>query len=63
MTSNWRGAITRRLVLLIAACLTVGVITGEYAWAIAIGLAAHLLWNLSQLLVTFRSSASRSLSW
>ena len=50
MTSNWRGAITRRLVLLIAACLTVGVITGEYAWAIAIGLAAHLLWNLSQLL-------------
>ncbi|CAH0313127.1 Phosphate regulon sensor protein PhoR [Pseudomonas sp. Bi70] len=50
MTSNWRGAITRRLVLLIAACLAVGVITGEYAWAIAIGLAAHLLWNLSQLL-------------
>jgi two-component system phosphate regulon sensor histidine kinase PhoR len=38
------------LVLLIAACLAVGVITGEYAWAIAIGLAAHLLWNLSQLL-------------
>ncbi|OLU20430.1 MULTISPECIES: phosphate regulon sensor histidine kinase PhoR [unclassified Pseudomonas] len=50
MTSNWRGAITRRLVLLIAACLAAGVITGEYAWAIAIGLAAHLLWNLSQLL-------------
>ncbi|MDQ7987927.1 phosphate regulon sensor histidine kinase PhoR [Pseudomonas sp. G34] len=36
--------------LLIAACLAAGVITGEYAWAIAIGLAAHLLWNLSQLL-------------
>ncbi|MFB4368159.1 MULTISPECIES: phosphate regulon sensor histidine kinase PhoR [unclassified Pseudomonas] len=50
MTSNWRGAITRRLVLLITACLVAGVITGEYAWAIAIGLAAHLLWNLSQLL-------------
>ncbi|MDD1506369.1 phosphate regulon sensor histidine kinase PhoR [Pseudomonas sp. CNPSo 3701] len=50
MTSNWRGAITRRLVLLIAACLAAGVITGEYAWAIAIGLAAHLLWNLGQLL-------------
>ena len=50
MTSNWRGAITRRLVLLITACLFAGVITGEYAWAIAIGLAAHLLWNLSQLL-------------
>ena len=50
MTSNGRGAITRRLVLLIAACLAAGLITGEYAWAIAIGLAAHLLWNLSQLL-------------
>lgn len=50
MTSNWRGAITRRLVLLITACLFAGVITSEYAWAIAIGLAAHLLWNLSQLL-------------
>ncbi|SFP35249.1 phosphate regulon sensor histidine kinase PhoR [Pseudomonas borbori] len=47
---NWRGAVTRRLLLLIGACLLLGLLTGEYAWALATGLAIHLGWTLSQLL-------------
>jgi two-component system phosphate regulon sensor histidine kinase PhoR len=47
---NWRGAVTRRLLLLIGACLLLGLLTGEYAWALAAGLAVHLGWTLSQLL-------------
>ena len=50
MTNNWRSAITRRLLLLIAGCLLLGLFTGEYAWALALGLAIHLIWTLSQLL-------------
>lgn len=47
---NWRGAVMRRLLLLIGACLLLGLLTGEYAWALAAGLAVHLGWTLSQLL-------------
>ncbi|WP_332820730.1 phosphate regulon sensor histidine kinase PhoR [Pseudomonas sp.] len=47
---NWRGAVVRRLLLLIGACLLLGLLTGEYAWALAAGLAIHLGWTLSQLL-------------
>ncbi|WP_372874756.1 phosphate regulon sensor histidine kinase PhoR [Pseudomonas sp.] len=47
---NWRGAVTRRLLLLIGACLLLGLLTGKYAWALAAGLAIHLGWTLSQLL-------------
>jgi len=47
---NWRGALVRRLLLLLAACGLVGLITGQYAWALAIGLGAYLLWHLKQLL-------------
>lgn len=50
MKQNWRGAVTRRLLLLIGACLLLGLLTGEYAWALATGLAIHLGWTLSQLL-------------
>lgn len=50
MNQNWRGAVVRRLLLLIGACLLIGLITGEYAWALVVGLAAHLGWTLSQLL-------------
>ncbi|MDH1263891.1 phosphate regulon sensor histidine kinase PhoR [Pseudomonas sp. GD03944] len=50
MNQNWRGAVVRRLLLLIGGCLLLGLITGEYAWALAFGLAAHLGWTLSQLL-------------
>ncbi|GIZ13711.1 phosphate regulon sensor protein PhoR [Pseudomonas sp. NCCP-436] len=38
------------MLLLIAGCLLLGFITGEYGWAMAAGLALHLGWTLSQLL-------------
>ncbi|GAD64063.1 phosphate regulon sensor histidine kinase PhoR [Aquipseudomonas alcaligenes] len=50
MNQNWRGALARRLLLLMAACGLIGLITGQYAWALAIGLGAYLLWHLKQLL-------------
>ena len=40
MNQNWRGALARRLLLLLAACGLIGLITGQYAWALAIGLGA-----------------------
>ncbi len=50
MNPNWRGALVRRLLLLLAVCGLIGLITGQYAWALAIGLGAYLLWHLKQLL-------------
>ncbi|QMV63210.1 phosphate regulon sensor histidine kinase PhoR [Pseudomonas berkeleyensis] len=50
VNQDWRGAVVRRLLLLIGACLLLGFVTGEYGWALAIGLAVHLGWTLSQLL-------------
>jgi len=38
------------LLLLIAACLLLGLITGEYGWSMALGLAGYLGWHLQQLL-------------
>tara|TARA_R100001244_G_scaffold19684_1_gene20269 strand:- start:29504 stop:30829 length:1326 start_codon:yes stop_codon:yes gene_type:complete len=50
VNQNWRGAVVRRLLLLVGACLLLGLITGEYAWVLAGGLAIYLGWTLSQLL-------------
>ncbi|MGH8353514.1 MAG: phosphate regulon sensor histidine kinase PhoR [Pseudomonas sp.] len=50
MNQDWRGAVVRRLLLLLAGCLLVGLITGEYAWALVAGLAVYLGWNQAQLL-------------
>lgn len=50
VNQDWRGAVVRRLLLLIGVCLLLGFITGEYAWALVCGLAIHLGWTLSQLL-------------
>ena len=50
VNQDWRGAVVRRLLLLIGACLLLGFVTGEYAWVLACGLAIHLGWTLSQLL-------------
>jgi len=38
------------LLLLVSVCLLLGLITGEYAWALVIGLAGYLGWHLQQLL-------------
>ena len=50
MNQNWRGAVVRRLLLLLGGCLLLGLITGQYAWALVIGLGAYLAWTLTQLL-------------
>ncbi|AYC34871.1 phosphate regulon sensor histidine kinase PhoR [Pseudomonas cavernae] len=47
---DWRGAVIRNLLLLVSACLLVGLLSGEYAWALAAGLGAYLGWMLWQLL-------------
>ncbi|WP_137817428.1 phosphate regulon sensor histidine kinase PhoR [Pseudomonas sp. 2FG] len=50
MNQDWRGAVIRRLLLLLAGCLLVGLLSGEYAWSLVVGLAAYLGWTLAQLL-------------
>ncbi len=50
MNQNWRGAIGRHVLLLLMACGLLGLITGEYAWALVVGLGGYLLWHLKQLL-------------
>jgi len=50
LNQDWRTPLIRRLLLLIAACLLLGLITGEYGWSMALGLAGYLGWHLQQLL-------------
>jgi two-component system phosphate regulon sensor histidine kinase PhoR len=50
LNQDWRAPLIRRLLLLVAACLLLGLITGEYAWALVFGLAGYLGWQLQQLL-------------
>jgi two-component system phosphate regulon sensor histidine kinase PhoR len=50
LNQNWRGPLIRRLLLLISVCLLLGLISGEYAWALVLGLAGYLGWHLQQLL-------------
>ncbi len=50
MNQDWRGALIRRLLLLLAGCWLVGLISGEYAWSLVVGLASYLGWTLAQLL-------------
>jgi two-component system phosphate regulon sensor histidine kinase PhoR len=50
LNQNWRAALIRHYLLLIAACLLVGLITDQYAWALVVGLTLYLAWHLKQLL-------------
>jgi two-component system phosphate regulon sensor histidine kinase PhoR len=50
VNQDWRGILLRRLLLLLGACLLLGLVTGQYAWALVLGLAGYLYWNLRQLL-------------
>jgi len=50
LNQDWRGPLIRRLLLLVGACLLLGLITGEYAWTLLLGLAGYLGWHLQQLL-------------
>lgn len=38
------------MLLLVTACLVVGLISGEYGWSVAIGIGLYLAWTLKQLL-------------
>jgi len=38
------------MLLLVTACLVVGLISGEYGWSLAIGIGLYLAWTLKQLL-------------
>jgi two-component system, OmpR family, phosphate regulon sensor histidine kinase PhoR len=49
VNQDWQGAIVRRLLLIVAGCLLVGLITGEYAWALVVGLSAYVGWTLRQI--------------
>lgn len=49
MNQDWQGALVRQLLLLLAGCLLVGLISGEYAWALAAGLTGYLGWTLHQM--------------
>jgi two-component system, OmpR family, phosphate regulon sensor histidine kinase PhoR len=50
LNQDWRAPLIRRLLLLIAGCLLLGLITGEYGWSMALGLAIYLGLHLKQLL-------------
>ncbi len=49
MNQDWQGALVRQLLLLLTGCLLVGLITGQYGWALAAGLAGYLGWMLQQM--------------
>lgn len=50
MNQDWHGPLIRRFLLLVGVCLLLGLITGEYAWALVLGLTGYLGWHLQQLL-------------
>jgi two-component system phosphate regulon sensor histidine kinase PhoR len=50
LNQNWHGTLIRHMLLLVTACLVVGLISGEYGWSLAIGIGLYLAWTLKQLL-------------
>ena len=50
MNQNWHGTLIRHMLLLVTACLVIGLITGYYGWSLAAGLGLYLAWTLKQLL-------------
>lgn len=50
MNPNWHGTLIRHMLLLVTACMVVGLISGEYGWSLSIGLGLYLAWTLKQLL-------------
>ncbi|SDS97876.1 PAS/PAC sensor signal transduction histidine kinase [Halopseudomonas litoralis] len=49
MEKNWFRAITGKLFWLLMICLLIGLVVGQPAWALAIGLSGYLIWMLRQL--------------
>ncbi|SEH87213.1 PAS/PAC sensor signal transduction histidine kinase [Pseudomonas asplenii] len=50
VNQNWHGTLIRHLLLLITGSLLVGLISGYYSWALAVGLGIYLVWTLKQLM-------------
>lgn len=50
MKQDWYATLVRHMLLLVAGCLLVGLVTGHYGWCLALGLALYLAWTLKQLL-------------
>ncbi|MEL7938829.1 phosphate regulon sensor histidine kinase PhoR [Pseudomonas delhiensis] len=50
MNQDWRGALIRHLLLLIVAAALIGVVSGQYGWALAGCLGIYLGWTLWQVL-------------
>ncbi len=50
MNQNWHATLIRHLLVLITLCLLGGLVSGEYGWSLALGLALYLGWTLKQLL-------------
>lgn len=50
MKQDWYATLVRHMLLLVAGCLLVGLVTGHYEWCLALGLALYLAWTLKQLL-------------
>ena len=50
MKQDWYATLVRHMLLLVAGCLLVGMLTGHYGWCLAAGLAVYLAWTLKQLL-------------
>ena len=50
MNQNWHGTLIRHMLLLVTACLVIGLISGYYGWSLAAGLGLYLAWTLKQLL-------------
>ncbi|MFV3306945.1 phosphate regulon sensor histidine kinase PhoR [Pseudomonas sp. NY15181] len=54
MTQNWSGVLIRHLLLVIAGGLLLGLVSGQWGWALAAALAAYLGWSLWQLLRLYK---------
>jgi two-component system phosphate regulon sensor histidine kinase PhoR len=50
LNRNWHGVLLRHLLLLVAACLMLGLLTGHYGLCLAVGLGAYLANTLRHLL-------------
>jgi two-component system, OmpR family, phosphate regulon sensor histidine kinase PhoR len=50
LNQNWHGTLIRHMLLLVTACLVIGLISGYYGWSLAAGLGVYLAWTLKQLL-------------
>ncbi|TBU96507.1 phosphate regulon sensor histidine kinase PhoR [Stutzerimonas kirkiae] len=50
MNQDWRGALVRRLLLILLGCLLLGLVSGHLAWSLVLGLVLYLSWTLRQLL-------------